>query len=273
MAQRTARIGVLTGGGDAPGLNAVIRAVVKAGCNAGLEVIGLEDSFDGLLDSSRSPPPDAPGRHRHPPARRHHPRHDQPRQPVRVPDRRSRREGRLFRPGGRDLRQDGARRPGRDRRRRHPGDRAPVLPQGHSGRRGAQDHRQRHRRHDQLLRLRHRGVVRVRRHRPAAHHRRGASPHHGRGGDGALRRVDRPPCRHRRRRRRHPDSRRSPTTSRRSRQQIRERDAWGARFSIVVVAEGAKPTAASSRCDRRRDPGWSNGSAASARRWPTPCRR
>ena len=44
------RIGVLTGGGDAPGLNAVIRAVVKAACNAGMEVVGLEDSFDGLLD-------------------------------------------------------------------------------------------------------------------------------------------------------------------------------------------------------------------------------
>jgi phosphofructokinase-like protein len=50
------RIGVLTGGGDAPGLNAVIRAVVKAGHNAGIEVIGLEDSFDGLiyLDKART---------------------------------------------------------------------------------------------------------------------------------------------------------------------------------------------------------------------------
>lgn len=48
------RIGVLTGGGDAPGLNAVIRAVVKAAVNRGVEVIGLEDSFDGLLDSSRT---------------------------------------------------------------------------------------------------------------------------------------------------------------------------------------------------------------------------
>jgi phosphofructokinase-like protein len=47
------RIGVLTGGGDAPGLNAVIRAVVKAGTNAGLEVIGLEDSFDGLIEPDR----------------------------------------------------------------------------------------------------------------------------------------------------------------------------------------------------------------------------
>jgi len=54
MAERTSRIGVLTGGGDAPGLNAVIRAVVKAGWNSGMEVIGLEDSFDGLLDPSRT---------------------------------------------------------------------------------------------------------------------------------------------------------------------------------------------------------------------------
>ncbi len=47
------RIGVLTGGGDAPGLNAVIRAVVKAGTNRGCEVIGLEDSFDGLIERDR----------------------------------------------------------------------------------------------------------------------------------------------------------------------------------------------------------------------------
>ncbi len=48
------RIGVLTGGGDAPGLNAVIRAVVKAASNARIEVLGLEDSFDGLIEPSRS---------------------------------------------------------------------------------------------------------------------------------------------------------------------------------------------------------------------------
>ena len=47
------RIGVLTGGGDAPGLNAVIRAVVKAGTNRRCEVIGLEDSFDGLIEPDR----------------------------------------------------------------------------------------------------------------------------------------------------------------------------------------------------------------------------
>jgi 6-phosphofructokinase 1 len=48
------RIGVLTGGGDAPGLNAVIRAVVKSATNAGLEVFGIEDSFDGLIEPGRT---------------------------------------------------------------------------------------------------------------------------------------------------------------------------------------------------------------------------
>ena len=49
-------IGVLTGGGDAPGLNAVIRAVVKAAHNSGVSVLGLEDSFDGLIFPGRSRP-------------------------------------------------------------------------------------------------------------------------------------------------------------------------------------------------------------------------
>ena len=48
------RIGVLTGGGDAPGLNAVIRAVVKSACNNGIEVLGIEDSFDGLIEEGRT---------------------------------------------------------------------------------------------------------------------------------------------------------------------------------------------------------------------------
>jgi ATP-dependent phosphofructokinase / diphosphate-dependent phosphofructokinase len=47
------RIGVLTGGGDAPGLNAVIRAVVKSAANHGVETIGLEDSFNGLIEPNR----------------------------------------------------------------------------------------------------------------------------------------------------------------------------------------------------------------------------
>ena len=48
------RIGILTGGGDAPGLNAVIRAVVKCAWNNGIGCLGLEDSYDGLLEFDRS---------------------------------------------------------------------------------------------------------------------------------------------------------------------------------------------------------------------------
>ncbi|HEX7176841.1 MAG TPA: ATP-dependent 6-phosphofructokinase [Pyrinomonadaceae bacterium] len=48
-------IGLVTGGGDAPGLNAVIRAVVKTAAGEyGLRVIGIEDSFEGLLDETRT---------------------------------------------------------------------------------------------------------------------------------------------------------------------------------------------------------------------------
>jgi 6-phosphofructokinase 1 len=51
--QKIRRIGVLTGGGDAPGLNAVIRAVVKSAHNHGIGCLGLEDSFDGLIEPNR----------------------------------------------------------------------------------------------------------------------------------------------------------------------------------------------------------------------------
>ena len=44
------RIGVLTGGGDCPGLNAVIRAVTKHALQAGLDVHGIEDGFLGLIE-------------------------------------------------------------------------------------------------------------------------------------------------------------------------------------------------------------------------------
>ncbi len=44
------RIGILTGGGDCPGLNAVIRAVVKSASKRGWETIGFLEGFEGLLD-------------------------------------------------------------------------------------------------------------------------------------------------------------------------------------------------------------------------------
>jgi 6-phosphofructokinase 1 len=47
------RVGIMTGGGDAPGLNAVIRAVVKSAAGCGFEAIGIENGFDGLLEQDR----------------------------------------------------------------------------------------------------------------------------------------------------------------------------------------------------------------------------
>lgn len=46
---KTKRIGVLTSGGDCPGLNAVLRGVVRAATNLKWEVIGFHDGFEGLL--------------------------------------------------------------------------------------------------------------------------------------------------------------------------------------------------------------------------------
>lgn len=48
------RIGVLTSGGDSPGMNAAIRAVVRCGIDAGMEVWGIERGYEGLLDGEIS---------------------------------------------------------------------------------------------------------------------------------------------------------------------------------------------------------------------------
>lgn len=45
-----AKLAVLTGGGDCPGLNAVIRAVVKSAYQYGMEVIGIRDGFRGAVE-------------------------------------------------------------------------------------------------------------------------------------------------------------------------------------------------------------------------------
>ncbi len=44
------RIGVMTSGGDAPGMNAALRAVVRTGISLDMEVYGIEHGFEGLLD-------------------------------------------------------------------------------------------------------------------------------------------------------------------------------------------------------------------------------
>ena len=44
------KIGVLTSGGDAPGMNAAIRAVVRAGIAKGMEVMGIYRGYNGLIN-------------------------------------------------------------------------------------------------------------------------------------------------------------------------------------------------------------------------------
>src|SRR6201982_2060879 len=48
------RIGVVTGGGDCPGLNAVIRAVAKASAKRGWECIGILGGYEGLLEPQQT---------------------------------------------------------------------------------------------------------------------------------------------------------------------------------------------------------------------------
>ncbi|MEP7038832.1 MAG: ATP-dependent 6-phosphofructokinase [Acidobacteriota bacterium] len=49
------QIGVITGGGDAPGLNAVIRAAVRTAVKEfGMKVVGIEDSFEGLIGETQT---------------------------------------------------------------------------------------------------------------------------------------------------------------------------------------------------------------------------
>ncbi len=43
-------IGVMTSGGDAPGMNACVRAVVRTALTKGLKVKGIQRGFAGLLD-------------------------------------------------------------------------------------------------------------------------------------------------------------------------------------------------------------------------------
>lgn len=49
------KIGVLTSGGDAPGMNAAIRAVVRAAISSGVEVMGIYRGYSGLIDGDIKP--------------------------------------------------------------------------------------------------------------------------------------------------------------------------------------------------------------------------
>lgn len=52
MATQFRRIGVLTSGGDAPGMNSVIRAVTRSALSHGVEVIGINGGYSGLVNDN-----------------------------------------------------------------------------------------------------------------------------------------------------------------------------------------------------------------------------
>ena len=55
MANKVTKIGVMTSGGDSPGMNAAVRAVVRTGIYYGLEVFGIMRGFAGMIENDIVP--------------------------------------------------------------------------------------------------------------------------------------------------------------------------------------------------------------------------
>ena len=194
------KVGILTGGGDCPGLNAVIRAVARRSIAAGHEVVGVRAGWRGLVDGVFEPlgPREISGL--------------LPRggtilgtsrtNPYKVD-------------GGVDAVLENFAAEGLDALVAIGGeDTLGVAARLHAehelpGRRRPEDDRQRPLGDRLHVRLRHRRLDLHRGDRPAAHDRRVAQPRDGRRGDGPPHRLDRGHERHRRRRRRDPDPRAS----------------------------------------------------------------
>ena len=190
------RIGVLTGGGDCPGLNAVIRAVVRRSTDRGHEMVGVRDGWKGLTEGIFAP------------LGRREVSGILPRGGTILGTTRTNpykleggveavlrnfsdeRLDALVAIGGEDTLGVAAR-----LHREH------ELPGG----RRSEDDRQRSLRHGLHVRLRHGGHDRHRGDRPAALDRRVAQPRDGRRGHGQAHRLDCRHERHRGRRRRDPD--------------------------------------------------------------------
>ena len=199
------RVGLLTGGGDCPGLNAVIRAVVQRVVNGGGSCVGILEGWRGLvrgmsreLDISETDGIIAKGGTILGSSRTN---------PFKNADHRHPRAPGQFR-GAR------ARRPRGHRRRRYPGRRpSPAQRLSDADGRHPQDDRQRPDGDRLHLRLRHRHQHRDRGGRPPPHDDREPSTDHGRRDDGTPCRLDRLLRRDRGRRRLHPRPRDARSTS------------------------------------------------------------
>ena len=56
MRKRVTKIGVLTSGGDAPGMNAAVRAVVRTGIYHGMDVFGILRGYTGMVENDIQQP-------------------------------------------------------------------------------------------------------------------------------------------------------------------------------------------------------------------------
>ena len=192
------RIGILTGGGDVPGLNACIKAVVNRVAGEGHEVVGVRRGWGGLAETNADDPasgeanliPLDPGSVRtidrtggtflH--SSRTNPAKVRPSEMPRLPGRRVRRR---WAPRHHPARAEGPRaasnrRPDPDRRGRHAFLRAAAPRGGGAGHRHPEDHGQRRPRDRLLHRLLHRRESRGPVHPQPPH--RGRLPRAGRGG-------------------------------------------------------------------------------------------
>ena len=52
--QHTHRLGILTSGGDAPGMNAALRAAVRTSLEAGMEAVAISEGYRGLVEGGDS---------------------------------------------------------------------------------------------------------------------------------------------------------------------------------------------------------------------------
>ena len=127
------KVGVLTGGGDCPGLNAVIRAVVRKGSfHYDDEFVGFLEGWRGVMEDKSMPSISSGGRHSAP--RRHHSAYL-----AHQPFKKAGWSGQLHR----HAQEAQNRCADRDRRRRHPVRGQKLLTKRRESGRCSQDHRQR----------------------------------------------------------------------------------------------------------------------------------
>ena len=198
MSKPIERISINTGGGDAPGLNAVIYAVVHAAAKVGWQVFGIREGYNGLLYPEQYPDGGLIELDIEKVKNIAHlggtilgttNRGNPFRAVERSADGSTREVDRSSR-SDRSVPKAQTRRARGGRRRRQPDDRSAASQERAAGRRCTQNDRQRSYGDHFDLRILVGCLVRDRMYRPAAHDGAGSQPHSGGGSDGPVCRMD-----------------------------------------------------------------------------------